>query len=69
MAGDDAVGKFKQVEFENGGNNGNLVALEDFARDVFASVDAVAEMVCGGEGNVDNPDATSSFVAFEVRVV
>ena len=69
LAGHYAVGEFEEVELEDRGDDGDFVALEDLAGDIFAGVDTVAEVMGGGEGNVDDPDAAASFVAFEVGVI
>ena len=69
MAGNDAVGEFKEVEFEDRGNDGDFIAFEDLAGDDLARIDAIAKMVCGSKGDVDDPDAPAGFVAFEVRII
>ena len=69
LAGNDAVREFEEVEFEDGGHDGDFIAFKNLARDSLAGVDAVAKVMGGSERDVNDPNAAAGFVALKVGIV
>lgn len=76
--GYEGVGEFEEVEFQDGGDDGEFVAGEEVGGDVCGLlrgwsgggvVDFVAQAVGCSKGHVDEPDCAASFVAVEERIV
>jgi hypothetical protein len=61
--------QLEQVQFQDISNNGYIVLLQNFLREVFAGVNGGAEVMRLSQRNVHEPDTTASLVALEVRVM
>jgi hypothetical protein len=61
--------KFQEVEFEDTRDDWHIVLLEQFVGEPLASVDLSTKGMRLRQGNVNKPDATTSFVSLQVGVV
>lgn len=61
--------KFKEIKFQHARNNGYLVMFKHVFGNGFAMVDGISEVMGGCQRHVDQPNASSDVIAFEVRVV
>ena len=61
--------KLEEVQFEDTRDDRYVVFVEHLARDRLAVVDLIAQAVSRRQRHVDEPDALTGFVAFEVGVI
>jgi hypothetical protein len=68
LGGHERVRQLEKVQLEHAGHNRDLISLKDLLIVNLAVVQFIAEPVRGGQGNIIEPNGTSSLVAFQFRI-